>query len=49
MSKDNTALLVRLFRNLPREAIESLIIEGKYDFGLKKLSTEDSRVTSSPP
>ena len=41
MSKDNTALLVRLFRNLPREAIESLIIEGKYDFGLKKLSTEE--------
>jgi hypothetical protein len=41
MSKDNTALLVRLFRSLPREAIEALIVEGKYDFGLKKLSTEE--------
>ena len=41
MSKDNTALLVRLFRSLPREAIEALIIEGKYDFGLKKLSTNE--------
>ena len=41
MNKDNTALLVRLFRSLPREAIEALIVEGKYDFGLKKLSTEE--------
>jgi hypothetical protein len=41
MSKDNTALLVRLFRSLPREAIKSLIAKGKYDFRLKKLSSED--------
>jgi hypothetical protein len=41
MSKDNTALLVRLFRRLPREAIKSLIAKGKYDFRLKKLSSED--------